>query len=145
MDNGSNVIGNVYRILIVDDTESIRNSLKRRLDTTKFPFSCEIYISDDGENAFELIKNMESQNQGVHLVLTDYGMPKMNGYRLMRMIRKYYKNIKIILISGFPRKEICGEFDGFAIKGDMDFSQMIVDDIIKHAADYFAEKVESIL
>jgi len=140
MDNGSNVIGNVYRILIVDDNKHIIKSLELSLKFTEFSFACEIYVADNGIKALKLI-----ERERIHLVFTDYEMPNMNGYNLMRAIKEFNESIRVVLISGFPRENVRDEFDGCIEKGFRDFYKLIIDEVNKQAADYFAEKVESIL
>jgi CheY-like chemotaxis protein len=143
MDNGGNV-SSVYRILIVDDNKPVRRSLELLLNTTEFPFTYKIYVSDNGKKAFALIEQEKMRNNNIiNLVFTDYEMPNANGYQLMRTIREFDKNIKVILISGFPREDIRGEFDGCIEKIGREFYQLMIDEVKKQATDYFAEKVES--
>ena len=87
-------------ILIVDDSQTIRNSLSR-------------YIGDDyivlhasnGEEAWALIKS----NSSISLIFADLHMPVMNGMALLNRIRSTkhnrVKNMPVIMITGHADTE----------------------------------------
>ncbi len=77
-------------ILLVDDSNLSRNNARRILTTQHFNF----LDANNGASALELIKNDPS----IKLVLTDYNMPRMDGYELTAEIRKIYPMDKMAII-----------------------------------------------
>lgn len=84
----------MVRILIVDDSDFLRMSLKESIGTD----SMEVMEADSGPKALELLK--DSKNP-VDLVMTDYNMPEMDGISLAREIRKLenMENTPIIMLT----------------------------------------------
>lgn len=76
-------------ILIADDEKEIVRLLKIYLEAEHF----NIYEANDGEQAFEILKN-----EPIDLAIVDIMMPKMDGYELIQKIRKG-KYIPILVIS----------------------------------------------
>ncbi len=71
------------KILIVDDSESIRSLLKYNLETSGY----ETAVAKDGLEALEIIE----KNSDLNLLLTDLHMPNMNGLELIERVRKNEK------------------------------------------------------
>jgi two-component system, NarL family, invasion response regulator UvrY len=80
------------RILIVDDHESICNSLRRLLSTGSGLQVCG--EAHDGIDAIEKAKELKPD-----LVLMDVNMPRMNGLEATRLIRKEMPGTEVLIIS----------------------------------------------
>ena len=80
------------RILIVDDEADLVETLKFRLETAGY----EVNTALDGQ---EGLKKARSENPD--LVILDLMLPKLDGYRVCRMLKfdEKYKGIPIILFS----------------------------------------------
>ena len=78
-----------YKILIAEDDVDIANILKLYLENNEF----EIICVDNGVDALKKI-----QSEHIDLALLDIMMPMMNGYELIKNIRKI-NNLPIIIIS----------------------------------------------
>ncbi len=78
------------KFMIVDDEEVMRDSISRFLEQKGH--SCETALN--GEEALEIIKN-----DGFGVVVTDYKMPVMNGFELLKIIKKKYPKIKVIILT----------------------------------------------
>lgn len=76
-------------ILIVDDEERIRDIIKEYLDFEKFSYD----EAADGMSAIEKIKDGDFK-----LVVLDIMMPKVDGFTVLREIRKFSK-IPVIMLS----------------------------------------------
>lgn len=67
------------QILVVEDQPTIRTILKaqlRGMGYTKISEAC------DGESAFGILKT-----QAIDLIISDWNMPLMNGYELLKAVR----------------------------------------------------------
>lgn len=70
-----------YSVLLVDDSETIREAMVRAFAMTRLPMD-EILRAGNGAEALEIVKN-----RWVDLVLTDINMPTMGGEELVRAMK----------------------------------------------------------
>ena len=80
------------RILVVDDEESLRLSLKFKLKSAGFDVDTAI----DGEEALEKLKAKPAD-----VVLLDINMPRMSGIEALTIIRQTYPQTEAIMLTGF--------------------------------------------
>ena len=80
------------RILVVDDEESLRLSLKFKLKSAGF----DVEVAVDGEDALEKLKA-----RPVDAVLLDINMPRMSGIETLTLIRQQYPQTEAIMLTGF--------------------------------------------
>jgi len=87
------------KILIVDDSSSIRELLKLTLSKENY----EVLVGVDGRDALKFL-----DGQHIDLVITDLHMPNMNGLELIREIRKldYYKFVPILFLTTETKTDI---------------------------------------
>ncbi len=95
------------KILIVDDEQDIVESLKFVLETADF--TC--YCAYNGEDGLRLAKELVPD-----LIILDVMMPKINGFKISRLL-KYdtkYKNIPILMVTARTQEEdkLIGEETG---------------------------------
>ena len=79
-------------ILIAEDDSVIRELLTEMLKTAGY----ELLTATDGVEAVETFKN---HGKEVHLVITDIGMPRMNGIEAIIFIRGMSSSVPIIICS----------------------------------------------
>ena len=95
------------KILIVDDEQDIVESLKFVLEAADF--TC--YCAYNGEDGLRLAKNIIPD-----LIILDVMMPKINGYKISRLLKydSKYKNIPILMITARSQEEdrVIGEETG---------------------------------
>ena len=87
-------------VLLVEDDLNFRAIVQLFLKTLGHTVS----VAGSGKEALEIA----AQNKGVHLLITDFAMPGMNGVELARKIREILPLIKVLTISGFPLKVVTG-------------------------------------
>jgi DNA-binding response OmpR family regulator len=80
------------RILVVDDEESLRLSLKFKLKSAGFDVDTAI----DGEEALDKLKVKSAD-----VVLLDINMPRMSGIEALTIIRQTYPQTEAIMLTGF--------------------------------------------
>jgi two-component system, response regulator YesN len=92
-------VGELGRVLIVDDEQLIRQGIKHYLNWEQEGFEI-VGEASNGVEALELI-----EMKPPHIILTDIVMPIMDGEELTRIVKERYPQIEIIILSSF------GEFD----------------------------------
>ena len=80
------------KILVVDDEDSLRMTLKLRLQSAEF----DVREAKDGEDALEQLKETPAD-----LVLLDINMPRMDGIETLGFITRDYPSTEIIMLTGF--------------------------------------------
>ena len=81
------------RILVVDDDENIRNTVKTILED-------EGYIVDSAANGKEAIKRSEETMYNV--VLLDIRLPDMEGVELLKLMKDAVPRTRKIMVTGYP-------------------------------------------
>ncbi len=78
------------QILLVEDSKLVRDSTQVILENQKFS----VIVANDGLEAVQKLQ----KHPDIRLVITDYNMPKMDGFELTAQIRKHYTMDKIAII-----------------------------------------------
>ena len=60
----------------------------------------------EASNGIEAIEQYQKYFTDITLVLTDIGMPKMDGYELFRELKKINPKLPIIVSSGFAESDV---------------------------------------
>jgi two-component system cell cycle sensor histidine kinase/response regulator CckA len=86
--------GNSELILVIDDEISIQNMTREVLET--YGYRVKTFF-----NGIDALFFLADQPAGeVKLVITDYNMPKVDGFDTIKLIRSKEPNIKVIIASG---------------------------------------------
>lgn len=88
------------RILICDDEEGIRESLKLILQD-----DYELSFANDGDQCLAYLK----QKPDIGLVLLDIKMPKISGLDVLKHIKKIKPDTKVVIVSGYKSVETATE------------------------------------
>lgn len=98
-----NVSGKILKmenlILIVDDEPTILESGKIILEDEGY----EVITASDGREAMNALKNYN-----IHIVLTDFKMPGLNGLELIKWIKKVEPELPVIMITSYVNRSIKG-------------------------------------
>ncbi len=87
------------KILICDDEEGVRESLKLILED-----DYDLDFAVTGNDALEKVKN-----DSPSIVILDIKMPKMNGLEILKEIKKISPDTKVIIASGYQSVETAQE------------------------------------
>lgn len=90
------------KILIVDDEVKACNLLKRILDADENKYN--VMVSYSGEDALEKVKSFEPT-----LILLDIKMPGIDGMEVLRQVRRFDKNVGIIMLTAIIDKDVADE------------------------------------
>jgi DNA-binding NtrC family response regulator len=119
---------NMPRVLVVDDDETIRDTLYELLS--------EEYLCQTAETAEKAFARLEAEPYDV--VLTDISMPGLSGLELLGHVLQKFPNTPVIIISGISDQEHAqglirlGAFD-FLLKP---FSLDVVEKSVTRAVEY---------
>ncbi len=95
------------KILIVDDEPDIVETLKFLMESEGF----ESIIAMDGEEAFK-----KAKEENPDLIILDVMLPKINGYKVCRLLKfdNKYKHIPIFMVTARSQEEdkVIGEETG---------------------------------
>lgn len=88
----------IKKILVVDDSATIREMIKGLLEKIGF----KTVMASDGVEALEAVKETNPD-----LIILDVNMPKMDGFRVCRLLKfdRNYRNIPIILLTAREEEE----------------------------------------
>jgi signal transduction histidine kinase len=84
-------------LLCIDDNEPIRELLGDCL--TKY--NHRVITASSGEQGIELFRAARLKNQPFEVIITDLGMPKMDGHQLARIIKTESPHTPIIMMTGW--------------------------------------------
>jgi CheY-like chemotaxis protein len=89
------------RVLIVDDEAFIRDLIRDTLRVRRY----ETESASHGAEALERLAR-----PGIDIVITDVVMPGMSGLDFVRQVRRLHPNLRIVVLTGFPRSADIGDF-----------------------------------
>ena len=122
------------KILIVDDEQDIVESLKFVLEVSGFV----CYMAFNGEDGLRLAKEIMPD-----LIILDVMMPKINGYKISRLLKydNKYKDIPIIMVTARSQLEdkMIGEETG---ANEYITKPFELDQIVKKVQEYLGEGEE---
>jgi CheY-like chemotaxis protein len=81
-----------YRILVVDDEPSVRESLAGFLKTAKYDVST-------AENGFDALLQLR-RAPSPDVIISDLNMPQMSGFEFLSVVRRRFPDIPVVAVSG---------------------------------------------
>lgn len=80
------------KILVVDDETQLVDMIKMRLEANNY----EVITANDGQEALQ-----KARSQSPDLIILDLMLPKLDGYKVCRMLKfdEKYKSIPIIMLT----------------------------------------------
>ncbi|SIQ99139.1 MULTISPECIES: response regulator [Acidiphilium] len=95
-------LANTLTILVVDDQQTIRSLARMALEQWGVG---EILEAADGEEALKVILTHKTP---IHLIISDYNMPNMNGLSLLRAVRAHgpISKTAFIMLTGRADKQM---------------------------------------
>lgn len=79
-------------ILIVDDEESIRDTLRIHLEGAGY----KVLSSENGQEAIDILRESK-----VSLVITDIKMPKVDGFAVLDYARQHLQYVPVVMLTGY--------------------------------------------
>lgn len=100
-ENASKARNNTLSLVLVAEDEQWLRDLYRDYFTKYFP-TTEVLIACDGEEALDIFRK---RHEELDLLLLDVMMPKMDGLRAFKEMKKIKPETKIIFVSGYAESE----------------------------------------
>lgn len=85
-----------YTVLVVDDEVNVQKSLRRLFMDTDY----KVILANSGREGLDYL-----QKEPVHLVISDYRMPEMNGVEFLAKVKADYPDTVRMILSGFADVE----------------------------------------
>ena len=86
-------------ILLVEDEERVREVMELTLRLSGY----HVLAVESANKALEII---EKYDDTIHLMVTDFALPHMNGVALASRLKRSRPFAKVLHISGFPKQEV---------------------------------------
>jgi two-component system, cell cycle sensor histidine kinase and response regulator CckA len=102
-------------ILLVEDEDRVRGVMELTLTLSGYHV-----ISTGG--AVEALEVIENYKDTIHLMVTDFAMPHMNGGELAARLKRVRPSAKVLYVSGFPEQDI-QDFHGMKGRTPLEFLQ----------------------
>lgn len=93
----------LYNILLVDDEADVLRAMKKKIDWEAMGF-CLAGTAENGQEALEMAEQLH-----IDVVMTDIKMPYMDGLTLCKKLKESYRNMKVVIYSGFDDFEYARE------------------------------------
>lgn len=77
------------KILLLEDNKKLNSTIKKRLELKGY----KVFSFEDGSKAYENI------TEGFSCFILDINVPNIDGIRILKKIREYYKDVPVIIIS----------------------------------------------
>jgi two-component system chemotaxis response regulator CheY len=92
------------RILVIDDMPSIRDLVKNQLKGMGFK---NIQEASDGEEALRMLIQLNTPNNNIQLVISDWNMPNMKGIDLLKHVRAQaeWANLPFVLLTSEAERD----------------------------------------
>ena len=84
-------------ILIVDDEQNVRSSVKRALHDEPY----HVYLAGSGEEALKILSEHPFK-----VILSDVNMPEMDGFELLEKVKEAYPDIISVIFSGLSEVQL---------------------------------------
>lgn len=116
--------GDTVSVLIVDDSPESIELIRRNLQTRGY----KIYSADNVQSAVKLLGSLH-----IDLLITDLRMPGQSGIDLVRHTAENYRNVGILVVTGFP--SIQGAIESIKIGAEEYLVKSFTDDELFAAVD----------
>ncbi|MCX7968826.1 MAG: response regulator [Armatimonadetes bacterium] len=88
---------NSLNILVIDDEQVTQKMLQRLLERDGHF----VVVASNGLEGIDIFKSALAQQKPFDIVITDYGMPQMNGMQVAKLIKTLSPSTPVIMLSGW--------------------------------------------
>jgi two-component system cell cycle sensor histidine kinase/response regulator CckA len=102
--------GGTETLLVVEDEEMLLELVATLLEQKGY----RVLGAADGERAVEVYNRHQNE---ISLVITDLGLPKLDGWEVFKRVRKINPKVNVFLASGYVDRDLKQEILGSGVKG----------------------------
>ncbi|WP_419828266.1 ATP-binding protein [Sphingomonas sp.] len=95
------------RILLVEDEDMVRSVAERALSRQGYQVS----TASNGEEALELLAQVEREGEGFDLLVSDVMMPLMDGPTMVAEARRRFPTLPVLFMSGYAEEQLRRSID----------------------------------
>jgi two-component system cell cycle sensor histidine kinase/response regulator CckA len=95
------------RILLVEDEDMVRSVAERALSRQGYQVS----TAANGEEALELLAQVEREGEGFDLLVSDVMMPLMDGPTMVAEARRRFPALPVLFMSGYAEEQLRRSID----------------------------------
>ena len=95
-------------ILCVDDEKSILSGLHQQI-LSEYGERFDVELASSGDEALEVLEELNSAGVSIPLVITDQMMPGMKGHELIDKIQTLFPKTCCVLLTGYAESEVLQE------------------------------------
>jgi two-component system chemotaxis response regulator CheY len=107
--DGINKLDQPYRVMVVDDSATMRKIISQQLKSEAYEICGE---AENGEEAFQLYQELEPD-----VVTLDINMPMVSGLEALQKILKWDRHAKVIMLTSEGQKQTVVEAISLGAKG----------------------------
>ncbi len=96
-------------IICVDDEKIILDSLRVQLNR-HFGNNFMYEFAESGDEALEILEELDVHNNSIITVISDWQMPKMRGDELLTKVDEKYKGARMLMLTGQAKEKILDDF-----------------------------------
>ncbi len=109
-------MGYTCKILVMDDEAALRQLLNRMLNH----FGCDVELASNGDEAVEAYRKAFKSDDPFDIVIVDLVVSEgMGGIETVVQIRKFDKNVKVIVASGHLSETMLDELKSGRFNGSL--------------------------
>jgi DNA-binding NarL/FixJ family response regulator len=125
-----------YRILLADDHEVLRQSLKNILTGTE-----DLDVVGEAADGLELLNLLKMSRLTPHMAIVDITMPKLGGIEATRRIKMTYPEVKVLILTIHKDEEYLHQAfsagaEGYLLKEDANTELFSAIETIRHGGIY---------
>ncbi len=115
-------------VLLVEDESTVRAVAERLLSS----MGLKVLPASDGQEAVDLFSQRRAD---IDFVLLDLTMPRMDGLRCFRELRRIDPGVRVILSSGYSEQEVSARFAGERFAGFVQkpYTRQVLGDVLRRA------------
>ena len=100
VDNSSDLVHknlNGLRVLLVDDSDTSRNTLHEILESFKF----NVFSASSGEEGISIFLEQKSLNVPIDLIIADWYMPEMDGLEMIDQLKAHGNEQSVLMVTAY--------------------------------------------